>query len=449
MPQYELVPSPSFDVAERPPAFLVQAEERRQRRQQRRQVYEALLDAIYSDEYGQAEKAQWQDLWDAERDRWLSGFASAHTRDAYSRSLREFKAFLRDRYAIDWLWMAEPMHASEWINQMATDGALLTSDPRPLAKRTINQRVAALSSYFQRMERATKLVDGEQVGLFVAANGHPRKNPFGKGEVERPKVIAYGQSHPIPTRAMQWILRRLAGQEDKTVAEHRDFALLYWFYRTGWRADSVLRLKWGDFRPKANTDGWQVYWRGKRGKEKWKSVPPPVWNAMLAYLRADGRFVPGQVEPQDDEYIWQPVRTHGDRNLTVQRMMRHQGLEAEEAARLAASVEPEGNRHISASTATEVLRRHLTRYFTQELRTVEGMGARAAREKATVRAAEFHLHSLRHTAANEAAQATKDDIRLISEFLDHESIETTRIYIEAIKEPEDKVASMLMAQFEF
>ncbi len=45
-------------------------------------------------------------------------------------------------------------------------------------------------------------------------------------------------------------------------------------------------------------------------------------------------------------------------------------------------------------------------------------------------AAAYHLHSLRHRFANTLDQATDGDIRLVSEMLDHASIETTRTYLE-------------------
>ena len=55
--------------------------------------------------------------------------------------------------------------------------------------------------------------------------------------------------------------------------------------------------------------------------------------------------------------------------------------------------------------------------------------------------ADYHLHSIRHTFANMI-----DNLELAQEALDHTSIQTTRIYKEAIKDPEDKVSAIIKAK---
>lgn len=435
------------DVIDQEPASIVTAtEERRRERQRRRQKFSDLLDAIYASDYGSQEKALWQRLWDEQRDNWLLMQDSRHTRAAYARSIREFEAFLATRYGIDHLWLVEPDHVVAWIQHMRDTGSAIDERTRSYSDRTINLRLAAVSSFFQYMTGATKLVNGDQIGLFVSADGHPRQNPCRATILDgkRPQVTPYDQSRPIPTEAMQWIIDTLAAKKNKTVADYRDLALLLAFYRTGYRADSVLRMQWGHFSPKVNGEGMIYHWAGKGGKREDKAVPPRVWNAVVAYLRADGRYIPGV--PMDPEmYIWQSIRKHGNRNLLRQRLVQR-GVDETNVDAVIDAMPEIRNRPISQSTATEALRRHLKRYMLHILRR-QGIRGAAARIEAEEWAKEYHLHSLRHTFANELDRASNRDIRLVSTLLNHSSLETTRIYLAKIADPEDQATALLEAAF--
>lgn len=405
-------------------------DERQQEREQRRRQLSAFLDAIYADGYGSDEKERMSLLWDEQRDLWLKRQKSEHTRMAYARALREFKAFLWERFAIRYLWFAEGDHTAAWLDYMKSTGSALAEEPKALSDRTINQRLAALSSYYNHMTNASRLVDGRQIGLFVSADGYPRSNPFRSGNLERPEVQSYGDSTPIPTKVMQSILRGLAEKQNKSLADKRDYALLLTFYRTGYRADSVLQMKWGEIKPKESGEGTVFKWRGKGGKEKRKAFPDGAYHAIVAYLKADGRYAPGFPDHiEDDEFIWRPLRTHGVKNFG----------NADEIG---------ANRHITQSTANEMLRRRLKNHYIGELRR-QGLTADQATAEAEKQAQRFHLHSLRHTFAHELDEASNGDIRLVSETLDHSRLETTRIYLGAIKDPEDKAVALLQSRFGF
>jgi len=248
---------------------------------------------------------------------------------------------------------------------------------------------------------------------------------------------------------MRWILKRLANMPDKSLSHHRDYALLMTFCYTGYRADSVLQMRWRDFQPRSDGEGMVHQWAGKGGKEKRKNMPPRVWTAILAYLHADGRYHPGQLSPSDDMIIWQGIRRHGNVNLAIQRFI-SAGHAPEEAKILAKQqIEEQGkNKSIAQSTANDILRRHLRRYFAEEMHR-DGMRRSDAREEAKRIAATYHLHSLRHTFANTLDQASDGDIRLVSEMLDHSSIETTRTYLESIRDPEDKTTALLEQAYGF
>ncbi|MCB0072645.1 MAG: tyrosine-type recombinase/integrase [Caldilineaceae bacterium] len=421
--------------------------QRRQARAARKQQLLDLLDAIYSPEYGSEQKEMFDRLWADQQALWLSQLPSAHTRRAYANALGEFKSYMWTQHAIKFLWLVEPRHAVLWLDFMRTVGNAKLDDPKPLSDRTANLRLAAMSSFYEHMTAATKLVQGDQVGLFVSADGHPRQNPFRSRHVKRPKVVAYGHSNPVPQDAIRWILRRLAAKQNKSLADIRDHAILTTFAFTGYRADSVLSMRWADFQPRTDGDGMTFYWRGKGGKERRKALPARVWNAITAYLKADGRYMPGHITPDDDMVIWQAVRRHGMRNLAVQRFLAA-GHQPDDAEMLADEEMDERthNRPIAQSSANGILRRHLRRYYIHQLRG-DGMPYAEAAKEAKRLAADYHLHSLRHTFANAIDQTSDGDIRLVSELLDHSSIQTTRTYLEAIRDPEDKATALLEQAF--
>lgn len=428
-------------------AIDVRQVQRRQERAERRQKLADFLDAIYAEDYGSEEKEIFARLWTEQHALWIGQLPSKHTRRAYANALAEFQAYMWNQHAIRYLWRVEPHHAVMWLDFMRTRGNALLDEPKPLSDRTANLRLAAMSSFYEHMISATKLVHGDQIGLFVSADGYPRQNPFRSKHVKRPKVIAYGNSNPVPADAIKWILRRIAAKQQKTLADIRDHAMLTTFSYTGYRADSVLSMRWGDFQPRADGEGMTFYWRGKGGKERRKAVPPRVWDAICAYLRADGRYIPGHVTPDDDMVVWQPIRRHGMRNLAVQRYLAA-GHRQEDAEMLADEelADRGHNRPIAQSSANGILRRHLRRYYLHQLRG-EGMKTPEATIEAKRLAADYHLHSLRHTFANIIDQASDGDIRLVSELLDHSSIETTRTYLEKIRDPEDKATALLERAF--
>lgn len=423
--------------------------QRRQARAERRQRLADFLDAIYATEYGSEEKEQFDRLWTEQSGLWLQQLPSAHTRRAYSNAVIEFRAYMWNTHAVRHLWLVEPHHAIQWLDFMRTIGNAMLDDPKPVSDRTANQRLAALSSFFEHMIGATKLIHGDQVGLFVSADGYPRQNPFRSGRVKRPKVQPYGNSNPIPQEVISGILRAISHKEEKSLADRRDFALFTTFAFTGYRADSVLSMRWGDFQARADGEGMTFNWRGKGGKERRKAVPPRVWAAITAYLRSSGRFIPGHLTPEPDMYIWQGISTSGTRNLIVHQLI-EQGYSEDVAQKLADGqmADYNVNKPITQSTALKALRRRLQRYYTLELRS-HGLSHADASAEAKRMAAAYHLHSLRHTFANLIDQASDGDIRLVSELLDHSSIETTRTYLEKIRDPEDKATALLEKMFGF
>jgi site-specific recombinase XerD len=399
--------------------------------QQRRAAIEYVYDAIWAPDWGTPQKKLWNRYWIDEHDRWLGQQDSPHTQRAYKASLKEFFRYMEDAHAIEYPWMVESRHIVAWIDQLKTVGGYLAVDgtQRPLAERSIGRHLAACSAFYKHMCDCTQMHEGEQVGLYVSRSGRPLQNPFSSSKIKRPAPKSYEGSKAIPTAAMRWILEDLGHKAEKSLSDYRDFALLLTFYRTGYRAASVLSMRWSDFEERTDGKPGAIFaWRGKGGKSKNKAIPAMIHNAIVAYLKASGRWVPGHedhIRPED--YVWRPLRLDGCANFT--------NVDALDA-----------NRAITQSTANGILQRHLRRYFAFRLRQ-EKHPASAIKAEAGRLAKRYHLHSIRHTFASEMAEASGDNILLIQELMDHESPETTRIYIAAIKNPQDKATDLLQARF--
>lgn len=409
-------------VSSLPAAYIQRAQHERHARHQAALAY---YDAIWASEYGQLEKERHLDLWEDEKRRWLSQQASENTRRAYDQSMEELRRFLRERFALRWPWMLEPYHLVAWIDNLRKNGSLVAHQPRPLGERTISRHLAAGSSYYKHMIDCMRIVDGQPYALYSSAGGHPLPNPFESKTIKRPEIIPYGESKAIPTPAIRWIVDRLMHKANKGPGDYRDLALILTFYRTGYRAGSVLPMRWRDFEERTDGKEGAVFeWRGKGNKQRTKAMPSLVFSAIVAYLRQDGRYAPGAPHHiQPDDYIWRPLRTAGCQNFKLRQPL-------------------EDNRHITPSTANGILQKHLRKYFAYKLR-LERYPKRQIPAEADRLAKKYHLHSMRHTFAAELAEASNDNILLVQDLLDHESAETTRIYIGRIKQPEDKASELL------
>jgi site-specific recombinase XerD len=385
--------------------------------------------ALYTVDWGSTEKEDWAILWDRAAAQWLATYKSPHTRRNYQRALDDWKTYLWQQHAIRHLWLVTGEHVAAWLHHLLTIGTALTQNPEPMAAASANNRLASVSSYYTYITNHTRIIDGQEISLFIDAAGNRRANPFRTGNLDRPKVQQYGHSNPIHHTAMLDIFQHIEQKGDKkTLADLRDFALLLTFYRTGWRADEVLTMTWGRIRPRNDDQGFVFQWRGKGNKEGKRALPERCYHAIVAYLKADGRYIPGHEQHIDDnDYIFRPLRTGGVSNLNP-------------------AIKLEHNRHITQSTANEILRRHLARHYTRLLRASGERDRKLIKQQAKEKAARYHLHSLRHSLAHELYEATGDLLR-VSRQLNHSSIETTRIYVDSLKDPVDDYTDLLAAKF--
>ena len=115
-----------------------------------------------------------------------------------------------------------------------------------------------------------------------------------------PKVEQYSGVVGVPTEAF------LSPGSSPTCATRkpsagnlRNLAILLMFGLNGWRNQEVLSMRWGKINPNHQHKGeWTYRWTGK-GRDGAEKAQPPAANydAIVAYLHADGRWNPGAANP--------------------------------------------------------------------------------------------------------------------------------------------------------
>jgi integrase len=376
---------------------------------------------LYASNYGYHDRVGWAFEWEKAAERWLhSGRRrSPHTRRSYRMALMQFKEFALQQLGIEHMWRITDHHVQAWIVWMDSNG---------LAKRTIGQRLAALSSYFDYCGSTTFMHDGRECSLFVDAWGNTRQNPFTSHTVERPRVQQFSTSVAVPGDAYTWIINDLRERIEErpwNADARRNLALMLMFGFCGWRNEEVICMTWGKLTPNPDHAGQYTYrWTGKArdGQEEKRTIPAIVFNAIKAYLKEEGRYE----EMKDDDYIWRPRRVHGCENFAnVTRI--------------------DENRHITQSTVNGVLQGLLRTYF-NEIGKKSGVGLAKRRAWAKEQAAKCSIHSLRHMFAKQMYEACGNDIVRVSKMLGHKSLATTQVYLQNLSEPSDDYSELLARQ---
>lgn len=379
--------------------------------------------ALYAETYGHHQRQTWQGFWDEAVERWLhSGRRrSENTRRAYRHSILQFRAWLRDRHALYHLWQINDRIAQDWLTYMRDECAYKPA--------TIGNRIAAVSSLYTYCANTRTILGGREISLLIDAYGNTRGNPFQGATIERPKVEQYSGVTGVPTEAFAWIIADLRNRKP-SAGNLRNLAILLMFGLNGWRNQEVLSMKWGKINPNHQHKGeWTYRWTGKArdGAEEKRSLPAANYDAIVAYLRADGRWNPGaDGHIQDDDYIWRPVRTHG-------------------AANFANTGALATNRHITQSTINEILTSLLRRYYLHTARAA-GLDRAAASHYANEQAAKYSIHSLRHMFAWTLHKASGNNIKMVQEKLGHHDVSTTMRYLEHLEEPVDDHSGLIARQ---
>ncbi len=380
---------------------------------------------LYATRYGSHERAMWQGVWEEALERWLTSGnrRSEHTRRTYRIAVMQWRKYVLEQHNVQHLWQVTAYHVQCWMNYMAQEGR---------EKRTIAARLAACSSFYDFCVNTTRLLNGQEISLMIDAHGNHRQNPFMAKAVNRPKIEQFSDVVQVPAEAYRWFISDLIQRNERRpcVENLRNLALMLMFGLNGWRNEEIISMTWGKVSENNQQRGQYTYrWTGKArdGAEERRPLPVPVYDAIVAYLKEDGRWNPGHTEHiRDDDYIWRPVRTQGCANFV-------------NVAKIA------DNRHITQSTCNGILQTLLRRYYEQAARR-SGLDQAAAREYATQKARGYSIHSLRHMFAWELYEASGHNIHMVSAKLGHKSIATTQTYLQHLKEPVDDYSDLLARQ---
>lgn len=321
--------------------------------------------------------------WDAAQTAWLESKRRKSGRDNTVRAYR-----LATGQFFEWAgvepWRVSPVHAQNWAMHLTELGR---------SRATVGLKLAALSSFYDFVQRRYSFTtpDGRSMALWPA----DRANPF--GTVERPKVSAYGRAKYPTTDELKAILAEI---NTGCLTGKRDFALLYAISTTCRRSSEILNLRWGDLRTLEEGDlAFSYIYKG--GEERTSVLNRMAWQAIEAYLRADGR--PPE-KMTDDQYLFIP-------------------LDPERILRLNPEADVNPNRPISNHQANAILKKY---------------GARAG-----VELERCHIHGLRHAGARLRVEQMKTngrgvDYMELMQLLGHSSLAVTQIYSQVVLEdPED------------
>jgi len=333
--------------------------------------------------------------WHESYERWLKRYPSASTQRAYRESWAQFFGFVQ-RYP----WQVLSSDAIAWQEALVAQG---------LKPASINRYLAALSSFYSFVRRdLVRQDDGTERSIFVDATGRPMENPFRAAGLERRKQ-GPGTVNPLSKEDLR-AMRDAINTSTRTGA--RDMALFECYLRTGRRLKEIVRLQWKDIEG-TRAGGYKFWWTGKGAdrnpgkKTGWRSLPASSHAAIVAYLKADGRW------PVEDPemFIFQPLSDHGVDKLP--------GM---------AGRTVESNRHISPGHVNGIVKKWARRAGLDETKV--------------------HVHVLRHSFAFHLYKGTKD-YEMVRLLLDHEDLKTTVGYIGSMDEPEDRHSQALQQALGF
>ncbi|RLC76394.1 MAG: hypothetical protein DRJ03_28730 [Chloroflexi bacterium] len=299
--------------------------------------------------------------WEAAVMAWLDSkqakTGSLHTRRAYETDVRLFFEFCQAQP-----WQVGGAHVVRWQQEQRERG---------LSEKTINRRIASLSSLFDFCCYKFTVTDpaGHEISL---ATTNPARR------VDRAAVNPYENAEHLSIEELRAMFRCIPRD---SVVGLRDRALVLTYFYTGRRSTEIRTLRWGEI---TEEDGRRFYrWTGKGNKPRTDELPLPAYNAIVEYLEAAGRLE-GMGE---NDFIFTALSDVATRLPGVDAM-------PDEA--------------LSSSFVNRVVKKCARRAGLQWRR--------------------IHTHTLRHTAAMLRYDLRKD-IRELQDFLGHASMSTTQIYL--------------------
>ena len=370
------------------------------------------LAAIWHVTPGQQERGMLT-LWVRLRDQWLAMQESDATRRSYATGTMQWLEWLNEQDVYP--WDVTTSHVRAWQTWLEASGN---------APASVNQRLSAVSSWYQFVINEVHLVDGIERSAFNDRSGATRANPFKVGNLKRPKVTQYGKAAPLHPATVQRLFDHLRSRQE-TLTGSRNYALILTHLLTASRGSEIVRLRWGDIRPNRNQPGSFVFaWTGKGDKAETSPFPADAYHAIVAHLKIAGRWLPGHPNDiSDDDYIFIPLVTHGLANL------RNVGDNTSPlpGGRGAGGEGQKNNApHLSPKSVQRILQSSLRAAGCDDW-------------------ADYRVHDLRHTFAH-AFHAQFGDLESLRKLLHHESIATTGIYIRNMDDPVDKHSQAILSQ---
>lgn len=307
-------------------------------------------------------------VWAEAFEAWLDTRAK-NTQRAYRKAWENLLDFTQKQP-----WQIGRADVQNWVKGMRENS---------LSDATIAQRIAGISSLYEFCinDYTFILADGRNAPLISY-------NPAG-GKKLRPKVNPYGKGTFLGERETKALLRVIRRDSVRGLWE---YALIKGYIYTMRRNSEWRKLRWGDI----DRSGDKVFyvWSGKGKKDQRYEMPATVWDAIVAYLKAAGRWE----NMQEDDPIF-PALT--DRARRLKNVGDH--------------YEP-GKEPVSAHYVGDVLKKYC--------------------RKAGLDDKKIHVHTLRHTGAMLRVKIG-EDIQSVSKDLAHANIGTTQIYVDHMKGHED------------
>lgn len=307
---------------------------------------------------------------------WFSSLERDNTRLAYKKAFSQF---------FDWAgckpWEVTPRLANQWRTWLGQFGKE-TKDRhtgeisrQPLSKKSVNAKLAALSSFYTYAQTKYELWPAD------------KQNPF--AVVDRHKVKAYNAATYPTTIEAQALLGAI---NRDVLSGKRDYALIRLFLVTCRRSSELLNLRWRDV-SEDNRGDFVFCYIYKGGDDRKDVIKRDCWTDVLDYLRAAGRL--DDIQP--DDYIFTAIDSDRARRLP--------------------HVDNATNGPLTNSMVNKLLKKYARR-------------AGVDHKKA-------HVHGLRHAGARYRREHG-DDIEAIRVKLGHSSLAVTQIYLqETVDTPTD------------
>jgi len=334
-----------------------------------------------------------QAQWDEATLAWLAAkqnkSGSCQTRRAYEISLKVFVAFYR-RYRANpdgsekRIWQIGGADVLAWQGQMQKAG---------LSPSSVNLRLAAVSSFFKFAATKFSIAGRSGKEIFLCD-----RNPVER--VERAKIQPYGKVVGLEEDETLALLRR--GCNRSTLPGLRNHALISFLIATGRRNGEALDLRWGDIQVKAAVIFYRWYGKGGEGGRRERGDAGIVeelarfaYDAIIEYLRQAGRLE--AIQP--DDHIWIAHSDVAGRLPNVKR------------------AEPKAGASLSPAMVNRIVK--------------------AAARRAGLDASRIHTHTLRHAYGIMRLKMRGGDMMGVRDDMHHKNVNTTQIYVTAIKKDRD------------